>query len=400
MLFLSHRLPYAPNRGDRMRAYFLLRSLRSVAEVDVLSLTHDAEEASHVADMSSLVSSTTTVSVPRTRNLARGVVTLPSRVPLTHTLLDAPALQSTLASLVESRRPDVVVAYCSGMARLALRAPLSETPFVLDMVDVDSAKWSALASVASRPMRWIYGREARVLRVFEARASIEAHATTVVTQQEADTLKSIVPTANIHVVPNGVDVDALAPANGPGVSKSVVFCGVMNYAPNVEAARLLALEVWPAVRQQHPDATLTLVGSEPTRAVQALASAATGVVVTGAVPDVRPYLWSAAIAAAPIVTARGIQNKVLEAVAAGLPTVVTPNIMQTLPPALTGACVSAGTAADLAAAVVALLAKSPEERRAIALTADTQSLRWEQQLQPFGRLVEDAYRTGRSRLDT
>jgi hypothetical protein len=172
-----------------------------------------------------------------------------------------------------------------------------------------------------------------------------------------------------------------------------------RYAPNIEAARLLALEVWPAVRQQHPDATLTLVGSEPTRTVQALASAAAGIVVTGAVPDVRPYLWSAAIAAAPIVTARGIQNKVLEAVAAGLPTVVTPNILRSLPPTLTGACVSAETAADLAAALVTLLAKSPEERRAIALTADTQSLRWERQLLPFGRLVEDACRTGRSRLD-
>jgi len=187
-----------------------------------------------------------------------------------------------------------------------------------------------------------------------------------------------------------VDVDGLRPPRGPSAAPGVVFCGVMNYAPNEQAAMLLAREIWPIVRQRRPDATLTLVGSSPTRAVMALADPARGIVVTGAVPDVRPYLWDSAIAAAPIVTARGIQNKVLEAVAARLPTVVTPNIMASLPEAVASACVAAEGAPALADAIIALLNCSPGERRTIAERAHVDELSWQQQLGPISGLLREA----------
>ncbi len=164
----------------------------------------------------------------------------------------------------------------------------------------------------------------------------------------------------------------------------------MNYPPNEHAAILLAREVWPLVRQGRADATLTIVGSHPTAAVQALAAVDKGIVITGAVPDVRPYLWNAAIAVAPIVTARGIQNKVLEAVAAGLPTVVTPNIAAALPIEVASAVVSAAGPRALAAAILQLLARTPAERRTMASSADTASLAWERQLEPVERLLHAA----------
>jgi sugar transferase (PEP-CTERM/EpsH1 system associated) len=390
VLFLTHRLPYAPNRGDRVRAYHLLRTLRARATVDVVSLVHDEEETLHSGEVADLVSSVRIVRVTRTRNLIRSAVRLPGGRPTTHTMLDAPDLEAVVSEVASLRRPDVVLAYCSGMARLAFGPSLRRLPFVLDMVDVDSAKWSALADVTRGPLRWVYRREARVLRAFEAYAAPRAVANMVVTDRERATLCSIAPAARVDVVPNGVDVDALQPRNPPADSQTVVFCGVMNYAPNEQAALLLAREVWPLVRQSTPAAQLKIVGAYPTRLVQSLADTRTGIEVTGSVPDVRPHLWSSAIAAAPIVTARGIQNKVLEAVAAGLPTVVTPNIFESLPDTVRPACVVGQAASDLAHAISRLLALSPTERRAMATRADVAALTWERQLEPAVRLLEDA----------
>jgi sugar transferase (PEP-CTERM/EpsH1 system associated) len=394
VLFLTHRLPYAPNRGDRVRAYFLLQFLRARAQVDVISLVHDEDEASHARDLDTLADSVQAVRVPRLRSLALGVASLATMTPTTHAMLDAPDLLPAIRAAVARRPPDVVLAYCSGMARLALLPPLQARPLLLDMVDVDSAKWQDLGRVTAPPLGWVYRREARVLRAFEARAARHAAATMVVTGAERDTLQALAPSARVHVVPNGVDVASLRPASPPAPSADVVFCGVMNYPPNERAAHLLAREVWPLVRRTRPDATLHLVGSSPSTSVRQLASDAGGIVVTGAVPDVRQYLWSAGVAAAPLFTARGIQNKVLEAVAAGLPVVVTPNVMASLPPQIQPACVAASNAAEVADALVRLLALAPGARRAMADRADTASLTWDRQLAPLDALLDVAVAQG------
>lgn len=395
MLFLTHRLPYAPNRGDRVRAYFLLRTLRPHADVDLVSLVHDEDEAGRGEMLTDLTASVRLARVTRARNLIKGAARLPGQRPMTHSLLDAPHLASIVDDAVAAHRPDVVLAYCSGMARLAMTRPLDAFPFVLDMVDVDSAKWAALGRQARPPLSWIYGREARTLGRFEAAATAAASATLVVTPREGETLAALAPGTNIHVVPNGVDVAALVSPDPPRDSETVVFCGVMNYTPNERAAELLARDVWPLVRRERPHARLQIVGAHPTVRVRALAGQDNGVEVTGAVPDVRPYLWSAAAAAAPIFTARGIQNKVLEAVAAGLPTVVTPNILDSLPEQVRPACISAATAPDLARAVIDLLGMTPHARRALADRADVSGLTWESQLGPVVDLLGAAARSPR-----
>ncbi len=392
VLFLTHRLPYAPNRGDRVRAYFLLRELRRHADVTLVSLVHDEDEASHASSLRDLVSSTYVVRVPAWRNRIRSLAALPTQRPTTHTMLDAPELRSTIATAVATSPPDVVFAYCSGIAPCALEPPLAERPLLIDMVDVDSAKWAALAAVTRWPLSWVYRREARTLRAFEAVISTRAVATLITTEREAETLRAIAPTARVDVVENGIDVASLRPQTPPAPSSDVVFCGVMNYAPNEQAVLWLAQSIWPRVRARRSDATLTVVGSHPTRAIQSLASDAQGIRITGAVPDVRPYLWRAAVAVAPILTARGIQNKVLEAVAAGLPTVVTPNIISSLPATIADACVAAETADALADAIVGLLEHSPEQRRALAARAHVDALTWERQLARVPEILAEAAR--------
>ena len=389
VLFLTHRLPYAPNRGDRVRTYHLLRVLSRRAEVDLLSLVHDDDEASHVGELTSLVSSVTVVRVPRVRNLVRSAVGLATSTPITHTMLDSPELTDAV-SLLGSRAPDVVLAYCSGMARCALEPALRDRPLVLDMVDVDSAKWAAMAATHVPPRSWIYAREARVLRTFEAAAATHASTTMVVTDKERRTMTAIAPGARVEVVMNGVDAARLRPLSKPGGEPVVVFCGVMNYAPNEEAVIWFAREVWPLVIARRADARFDIIGSNPTPAVQALADRNRRIAVGGGVPDVAPHLWKAAVSVAPLQTARGIQNKVLEAVAAGLPTVVTPIVSEGLPGLVLPACRVAGSPQAFADAVLTYLEWTPERRRELALAVDFGPLSWDRTLAPVHTILAQA----------
>jgi polysaccharide biosynthesis protein PslH len=393
VLFLTHRLPYAPNRGDRVRAYHLLRQLRTFAEVDLVSLVHDDDEAGHLEDARALATTVTGVRVPRVRNLVRAAVALPTPQPFSHVLLDGPGLQPAIERVVREHAPDVVLAFCTGIAHAVVRPPLDRFPLVLDMVDVDSAKWAALAATSAPPRSWVYAREARTLETFEISITRRAFATTLTTDKERDTLQALVPGARIEVMQNGVDAESLRPPRPPAASQTVVFCGVMNYPPNEEGAIWLAREVWPEVRRARPDARLEIIGSFPTRRVRDLASAAGGVVVQGHVDDVRPHLWQAAVAAAPLLTARGVQNKVLEAVAAGLPTIVTPVVLEGVPDEVKPACLTADGPRAFAEALRSLLARSPNERREIAGRASVDSISWERRLAEFEQILVSAVRT-------
>jgi glycosyltransferase involved in cell wall biosynthesis len=163
----------------------------------------------------------------------------------------------------------------------------------------------------------------------------------------------------------------------------------MNYAPNRAAAWWLATEIWPKVRARVPAARLLLVGADPDRRLQRLPAADPSIEVTGTVPDVRPYLWRSAVAVAPLRVARGVQNKILEAVAAGLPGVVTPTVLDGLPTAVARACLVADDADGLAAHIASLLRESPAARRRRA-AVDLSTLSWERQLAPVASLLHAA----------
>ncbi len=375
VLYLTHRLPYAPNRGDRIRAFHLLEGLRSAFEVDLVSLVHDEEEASHASDVSSRGIAVSIAPVAGVSRWLRAPLALAGTEPLTHVLLDAPTIDAELRRIVAARRPAVVVAFCSGMAKFALREPLATIPCVLDMVDVDSQKWLRLGEVARPPRRWVYQREARVLAAFETRATERAVTTLVINEKERTALSAMAPAADVRVLPNGVDIDDFRPAGPAPPSRTVVFCGVMNYAPNEAGASWLVRDVWPTVVARHPDAQLEIVGSQPSASVRALAGP--GVTVTGAVPHTRDSLWRAAVAVAPLHTARGLQNKVLEALAAGVPVVTTSAVREGLPDQVGRGCTVADAADQFAAAIVGLLDRSPDERRAIAGSVDLAGLSWQ-----------------------
>jgi sugar transferase (PEP-CTERM/EpsH1 system associated) len=390
ILFLTHRLPFAPNRGDRIRAYHMLQFLGRHATVDLLSLVHDDEEAGESLE-SLPVRRVTIVRTTPWRNRLRSVLALPGPVPLTHTLLHSPGLLPAVREASAACTPDVVLAYCSGIAPAALLPPLDTVPLVLDMVDVDSAKWRSLGRTDRTWRRWIYAREAHRLGAFERTVVRHAKTTLVVNEKEKAALDAP-PRTDVRVVPNGIDLRAFQPSGPASGEPRVVFCGVLDYPPNEAAAIRLATAIWPRVRRDHPEARLFLVGASPTERVRRLASDERGVVVTGAVPDVRPYLWDAAVSAAPIDTARGVQNKVLEALAAGLPVVTTPAVAAGLPDVARPGCVVASGDADMAEALSGLLRQSAVARHALAHEADLESLTWDRQLAPLLPILANAVR--------
>jgi sugar transferase (PEP-CTERM/EpsH1 system associated) len=392
VLFLTHRLPYAPNRGDRLRAYHILQWLRDRAAVDLVSLVHDDEEASHVDEVRAFVPRVTTLRVRAIRNHLRAIATLATDSPLTHTLLDAAGMEATLKEIVRGRRPDVVFAFGSGMAQFALAPPLSSLPLILDLVDVDSRKWQDLAATSRAPLSWIYSREARTLGAFEARAATSAVATLVVNAREAEIAQQLAPAANVHVIANGVELERLRPPAEPSDSERVVFCGVMNYAPNDQGVRWFINEVWPIVKMRRSGATLAVVGADPPRSLQALCARDKTIELTGRVPDVRPWLWESAVAIAPLHVARGVQNKVLEAIACGLPIVVTSAVAAGLPGGLEPAFTVADAAPQFARAVIDFLELPPATRRAHGVAADLGKLNWSNTLQPLELLLRDTAR--------
>jgi sugar transferase (PEP-CTERM/EpsH1 system associated) len=261
----------------------------------------------------------------RGANLATGLLTA---APLSVARFFHPALSRWVGRVLSDVRPDIVLVYSSAMAQYVVGRIPPATRLVVDFVDADAEKWRAYAASAPPVLREVYRREFRRLVVFERRALAAAQAGVLISETERRLLAGFLPqgASKLHVIPNGVDVDYFASAAGGGDGRSIVFCGRMDYPPNIDGAQWFAREILPRVRRLRPEAVFRIVGAAPVAQVRALAGLA-GVEVTGTVPDVRPYLAAAGVVVAPLRIARGIQNKVLEAMASARPLIATPQAL-------------------------------------------------------------------------
>ncbi len=326
LLFLSHRIPYPPDKGEKIRAWHIFGHLARTHRMHVGCFADDPADRAHIATLRAHCADLHVVEINRTRQKLLSVLRTRPGLPLTlGYFADAGLRAWTEAKLASGI--DCAFVYCSAMAPYLMGH--SGARRVLDMVDVDSAKWAAYAAQAAWPARAVWAREARTLLAFERRAAAAFDRTLFVSRTEAEEFCRLAPetAARVGWFDNGVDLDGFSPAHDfaspyPAGGADIVFTGTMDYWPNVDAVTWFAGTVLPLLRQRCPDARFTIVGANPSPAVQRLGEAA-GVTVTGRVADVRPYLQHAALVVAPLRIARGTQNKVLEAMAMGRPVITT-----------------------------------------------------------------------------
>lgn len=327
ILFLAHRVPFPPDRGDRIRSHHLLKALANLAPVHVGCFGEGDAEAERAL---AAVAASRCV-VPRSKPLPlAGVEAVLSGKPVSLTAFHSRTLERWVRETIARERIEAIVVFSGQMGQYVPGDFAG--PVVIDLCDVDSAKFESYAAAGER--KWLYGREARLLAREEERLGRRADATILISEAEAALYRSRLSApgiAQVRVMGNGIDAGFFDPAlvaRHPELAGTAgphfVFTGQMDYRPNERAALWVIEALLPRLRARHPGACFHVVGRNPTRSLMA-EDGAPGVRIWGAVPDVRPFIAAADAVLAPLLIARGVQNKVLEAMAMARPVVLTPD---------------------------------------------------------------------------
>lgn len=387
ILFLAQRVPYPPDRGDKISTYHELRHLARVHEVAVACLADGDEDMTNIAGLKSLATSVDAVAVRSVRAWSRALAALGGRVPFTVAYFNERRLHEQVAKRMRREHFDVILVYSSGMAQFV--EPYSDVPRIMQFADLDSLKWRQYADNSSIPRSWIFRREFHRLLEYERNLARTFTHSLVCTPRELEDLERLIPGTAASCVSNGVDLEVFRPQSLEKIPGEMVFTGVMDYYPNIEGIVWFCRDVLPLICRELPGVTLTICGARPDARVKALARIP-GVTVTGRVPDVRPYLARASVAVVPLRIARGIQNKLLEAMAMGLPAVASSAAAAGVEAAPGRDVFVADDPADFASATVRLFRDDDLRRRTgeAARACMETNYRWEHQLQRLDRVLE------------
>ncbi len=326
ILFVAHRIPWPADRGDKIRSHHILKRLCEMAPVHVGTFADDERDLGFVGEMDGILASSH-VELRSKPQWQAGVEALLTGQPVSVCSFGSGSMQNWVDKLLASGRISHIFCFSGQMAQYVPEG--FDGRFVMDFVDVDSAKFESYAGEGNPLMRWINAREGRLLGAFERDVARKADANLLVSEAEAALFKIRTGAGNISALCNGIDTVFYDPSTKfkklhPAFPDPlIVFTGQMDYRPNIEAVTDFATAAMPIIRAKHPDATFAIVGRNPTAAVSDL-SMLPGVQVTGAVDDVRTWLAAADVVVAPLRIARGIQNKVLEAMAMAKPVVASP----------------------------------------------------------------------------
>ena len=392
LLLLVHRIPYPPNKGDKIRSYHLLRHLCARYEVHLGTFVDDADDWRHVPHLQAMCAGSHFGALHPLWGRLRSLAALAGGRALSCDYYRDAGMRRWVDDTVEREGISRIVCYSSPMAQYADAHPSARR--VMDFVDVDSDKWRQYADGKRWPMRQVYQREARLLLDYERGVARASDAALFVSAPEAALFRTLAPesAAGIGHYSNGVDTEFFSPANGgaspyPPGARVLAFTGAMDYWPNIDAVSWFAREVLPVIRAAAPDVLFCIVGSRPAPAVQRLAELP-GVMVTGTVPDVRAYVAYAALCVAPMRIARGIQNKVLEAMAMARPVLVSPQALEGIDAVPGRELLLADDAAGHARAALDYL-NAPDPAIGAAARAKVEQLYgWESNLAPVSALLE------------
>ncbi|HMW17881.1 MAG TPA: TIGR03087 family PEP-CTERM/XrtA system glycosyltransferase [Accumulibacter sp.] len=350
LLYLVHRLPYPPNKGDKVRSFHLLKHLARKHRVYLGSFIDDPDDERHLSALSQYCVGMHVARLTPSLAKVASLKGLLSNQALTVPYYKNHGLQNWVNRTVEKEKIETAIIFSSAMAGYIQNLPKLRT--LIDFVDVDSAKWTQYADNHRWPLSWLYRREGKKLLDFERKMAMRSEKSFFVTEKEADLFCGMAPecTGKVSAMSNGVDADFFSPEHdlvSPYAPDEIpiVFTGAMDYWPNIDAVTWFDSEMRPKLMVKWPRIRFYIVGRNPSAAVQGLAKP-DNTIVTGTVQDVRPYLRHAQVVVAPLRLARGIQNKILEAMAIGRPVVASQEC---------------ATAIDVVAEKDLLVAKSTEE---------------------------------------
>jgi sugar transferase (PEP-CTERM/EpsH1 system associated) len=329
LLYLVHRLPYPPNKGDKISSYNMLKYFSSNWRVHMGTFVDDPEDWQYVDFVREKCEDSCIVNLPRSQKVTGSMRGMLRRESLSLNYYDNKELQNWVRESIERECPDAVLIFSGVMGRFVRDLLPEHVPVIFDAEDVDSEKWRSYSESKPWPLSWLYRREADKLLTYERQMAASTDVSLFVSEQEADLFKQLAPesASRAHFRTQGVDSAYFDPAldyENPysAGDKVLVFTGAMDYWPNVEAVQWFCENVLPRLREREPNLLFCIVGMKPSEEVTQLEKLS-GVRVTGGVPDVRPYLAHALAACLPLQLARGIQNKALEAMAMELPVLAT-----------------------------------------------------------------------------
>ena len=329
ILFLAHRIPYPPDKGERIRAFHELRYLAAQHEVDLFCFADSAESAENEKRLRGLCRSVHVEVVGRPVKLLHAARNFLAGRPVSFGFFESRKFSREVQQALQRCRYDVVFVYCSSMGQSLPQA--TQAPIVVDFVDADSQKFTQYAARSGPFVGWLFAREARKVAAAEQRLGRIAAQSFAVTGHDARELRGSGPSDfEVEVIPNGVQVpDPSESQSDPqllGIQPYAVFVGTMNYLPNSDAAAYFARDILPLVRKSHPNLRFVVVGRDPARRVRDL-SAIPGVLVMGTVPDTFQYLRNAHVSVAPFRISQGFHNKIAESLAVGTPVITTSRAM-------------------------------------------------------------------------
>ncbi|MGE0885202.1 MAG: TIGR03087 family PEP-CTERM/XrtA system glycosyltransferase [Blastocatellales bacterium] len=408
LLFLAHRIPFPPDKGDKIRSYHELRALVERGhEVHLLAFADDLRDLNYQVDLARLCSQVQIVPLRKAPARLRAMSGLIGSQPLTLAYFRTLKMKRLVKRALAEHNYDAVFVYSSGMAQYIPPEWRSRT--VVDLVDVDSEKWFEYAERSSALKAWLYRTEGKRLRKYEYKIVAGFANSMLTTEREAALLgeaDEFTRRARLRIMTNGVDLDQFHPLETGSLiepttrwaNPRLVFTGAMDYRANVEAVEWFVREVFPLIKHREPRAEFFIVGSNPVSEVKKLAEHP-GVTVTGFVEEIPPYLHEATVCVVPLQIARGVQNKLLEAMACGKAVVATLEAASAFRVTNDEQLLIAASATEFAEAVVQAIRDEAlrkrlgwNARRFVELEHD-----WQPLLQRFVELVESA---GQRRIET
>jgi len=397
ILYVCHRFPYPPKRGGKIRPFNMIRHLHDRGhEVTVCSLVRGEAEADEGRGIAPHCRAFHMGRVREPQQWARMIARLPLITPSSMGYFYSRQLAATVRGLLARERFDLVFVHCSSVAPYVEQ--VQGIPKILDFGDMDSQKWLEYARYKPFPLSLGYTLEGNKMSWAEKRLARRFDLCTATTRAEWQTLQDYGTGADTDWFPNGVDAQFFSPADGTYDPDTVSFIGRMDYYPNQECMQRFCKAVWPLLRARRAGIKLLIVGADPSPAIRALGELP-GVTVTGSVPDVRPYIRGSALMVAPLAIARGTQNKILEAMAMGVPVVTSSAAAGGVDAEATRHLLVADAPEEIAAAILRVL-ENPVERERLASAGRARMLShhaWPHSMQRLDTIIERCLRSHAAR---